>query len=251
MKKTISYIILLLLVMLIPRQAEAVTKANADAEYQRGNYQQAVKDYEELLKQGVSADLYYNLGNAYYRLDNVTKAVLNYERAHLLSPGDADIKFNLEFARSKTIDKLDPEDEMFFVTWYRSLVNLMSVDGWAHTAVVCMIAALMLVLLYLFSSRIWMRKVGFFGGGLLILLFLASNIFAWQQKQALVNRTGAIVMSSSVSVKNTPSNSSNEVFVLHEGTRVDIEDKTMSNWRQIKLSDGREGWVHTKQIEEI
>ena len=84
------------------------------------------------IKQGASAELYYNLGNAYYRTENITRAVLNYERALLLSPGDADIRFNLQLARSKTIDKIVPESEMFFVTWYRSLVNLMSVDGWGR-----------------------------------------------------------------------------------------------------------------------
>jgi tetratricopeptide (TPR) repeat protein len=102
----------------------------------RGEYQQAITDYEALLKQGGSAELYYNLGNAYYRTENITKAVLNYERALLLSPGDRDIRFNLQIARSKTIDKIVPESEMFFITWYRALVNLMSVDAWARVALI-------------------------------------------------------------------------------------------------------------------
>ena len=92
----------------------AVTKKNADDEYKKGHYQQAIKDYEELLKKGPSVELYYNLGNSYYRTDNITRAVLNYERALLLAPGDADIRFNLQMARSKTIDKITPKSEMFF-----------------------------------------------------------------------------------------------------------------------------------------
>lgn len=110
--------------------AHSITKANADSAYANQQYQQAIKDYEELLTEGVSAEIYYNLGNAYYRTDNITRAVLNYERALLLSPGDRDIRFNLQMARSKTIDKITPESEMFFFTWYHALVNLLSVDGW-------------------------------------------------------------------------------------------------------------------------
>ena len=100
-----------------PLTSKAASKAAADSAYVNGNYQEAIKGYESLLKQGASAELYYNLGNAYYRTENITRAVLNYERALLLSPGDGDIRFNLQIARSKTIDKIVPESEMFFVTW--------------------------------------------------------------------------------------------------------------------------------------
>ena len=200
---------------------------------------------------GVSADIYYNLGNAYYRTDNITKALLNYERAHLLSPGDDDINFNLQFARSKTIDKLAPESEMFFVTWYKSLVNFTTLDNWAKTSILAIIGALFLVLLYLFGPHLLLRKVGFFGAIVFIVIFLLSNLFAFQQKQMLANRTGAIIITPSVNVKKTPAKSSADQFVLHEGTRVDITDKAMKGWRGIKLSDGREGWIETKHLEEI
>ena len=231
--------------------ARAVTKNNADTEYQKGNYQQAIRDYEEVLKNGESAEIYFNLGNAYYRTDNITKAVLNYERARLLSPGDDDINFNLQFARSKTIDKITPESEMFFVTWYKSLVNFTSVDNWAKTGILCIVMALLLVLLYLFGPQLMLRKIGFFGGLAFFVIFLLSNLFAFQQKQALDNRTGAIIMAPSVNVKKTPAKNSADQFVLHEGTRVDIIDKGMTDWRCIRVGDGREGWIETKAIEEI
>lgn len=231
--------------------AKAVTKNNADTEYQKGNYQQAIRDYEEILKNGESAEIYFNLGNAYYRTDNITKAVLNYERARLLSPGDDDINFNLQFARSKTIDKITPESEMFFVTWYKSLVNFTSVDNWAKTGILCIVLALLLVLLYLFGPQLLLRKIGFFGGLAFFVIFLLSNLFAFQQKQALDNRTGAIIMAPSVNVKKTPAKNSADQFVLHEGTRVDIIDKGMTDWRCIRVGDGREGWIETKAIEEI
>ena len=231
--------------------AKAVTKNNADTEYQKGNYQQAIRDYEEILKNGESAEIYFNLGNAYYRTDNITKAVLNYERARLLSPGDNDINFNLQFARSKTIDKITPQSEMFFITWYKSLVNFTSVDNWAKTGILCIVMALLLVLLYLFGPQLMLRKIGFFGGLAFFVIFLLSNLFAFQQKQALDNRTGAIIISPSVNIKKTPAKNSTDQFVLHEGTRVDIIDKGMTDWRCIRVGDGREGWIETKAIEEI
>lgn len=250
-RKSFSFMWILAIMLLTSVSASAITKQNADTEYQKGNYQQAIKDYEDLLTNGVSADIYYNLGNAYYRTDNITKAVLAYERAHLLSPGDEDINFNLQFVRGKTIDKITPVSEMFFVTWYKALVNFTSVDNWAKSGIIAIIVALLLVLVYLFGPQVFLRKIGFFGGIAFFVLFLLCNLFAYQQKQVLVNRTGAIVIAPSVNVKKTPSKTSADQFVIHEGTRVDITDKTMGNWRGIHLADGREGWIETKQIEEI
>lgn len=244
-------VLLLALMAWLPSDAGAITKANADSAYARQQYQQAIKDYEELLHDGVSAELYYNLGNAYYRTDNITRAVLNYERALLLSPGDGDIRFNLQMTRSKTIDKITPESEMFFVTWYHALVNIMSVDGWARTALVSFALAIVLALAYLFSARIWVRKVGFFGGLAFIAVFILANLFAYQQRQELVNRTGAIIISSAVPVKSTPSKSGTDLFILHEGTKVEITDGTMRGWKEIRVADGKEGWIETSKIEII
>ena len=247
-----SRIVLLLIVSLTSVMTSfAVTKVEADSAYARGEYQQAIKDYEALLKQGASADLYYNLGNAYYRTENITRAVLNYERALLLSPGDRDIRFNLQIAQSKTIDKIVPESEMFFFTWYRTLVNLMSVDGWARTSLVSLALVIILLLVYLFSDRIWLRKIGFFGGIALLVLFVMSNVFAWQQKQNLLFRKGAIVIVPSVTVKSTPANNGTDLFVLHEGTKVMITDSSMKDWKEIRIADGKEGWIESKQLEEI
>ena len=241
----------LMLLLLLPLGAGAVTKAEADSSYVHEHYQQAAKQYEALLKQGVSADIYYNLGNCYYRMDNMTLAVLNYERALLLSPGDKDIRFNLQMARSKTIDKITPESEMFFVTWYRSLVNLQSVDAWARLALIALAIAIVLALAYLFADRIWLRKVGFFGAAGLLFIFLISNLFAWQQKRGLDHRTGAVIIRSAVNVKSTPSKNGTDLFILHEGTRVTITDDTMKGWKEIRVADGKQGWLETKEIEVI
>ena len=244
-------ILILAIASLLPLAASAASKAEADSAYARGNYQEAIKGYESLLKQGASAEIYYNLGNAYYRTENITRAVLNYERALLLSPGDGDIRFNLQIARSKTIDKIVPESEMFFVTWYRSLVNIMSVDGWGRMALVSLALVIVLFLVYLFSARVWMQKVGFFGGGALLVVFALSNIFAWQQSQNLLYRKGAIVVAPSVTVKSTPAQNGTDLFILHEGTKVVITDGSMKDWREIRLADGKKGWLESKKIELI
>ena len=231
--------------------AGAITKKNADDEYKKGNYVQAIRDYEELLKKGPSVELYYNLGNAYYRVDNITRAVLNYERALKLSPGDEDIRFNLQMARSKTIDKITPKSEMFFVTWYKSLVNITSVDGWAKTAMFSLAVALVLVLCYLFGRKLIIRKAGFYGAVAFMVLFVLSNVFAYAQMQILTQRSGAVVVSPSAALRKTPVPNSEYNSIIHEGSRVEIVDDTMKDWKLVELEDGREGWMLSSQMERI
>ena len=231
--------------------AEPVTKAMADSAYVEGHYQKAIALYDTLLTQGVSAELYYNLGNAYYRMDDITHAVLNYERALLLSPGDADVRFNLQMARSKTIDKIVPESEMFFVTWYRALVNVTSVVGWARLALVSLALAVVLALVYLFAGPVLLRKIGFFGAIIMLLAFVLGNVFGYSQKHAFEGRRGAIIISSAVSVKSTPAKNGTDLFILHEGTKVTVTDDTMRDWKEVRVDDGKQGWLPTKDIEVI
>ena len=243
--------LLVVMALAVSCQVGAVTKENADKEYKRGNYQQAIQDYQELLKSGKSPEIYYNLGNAYFRSDNISQSILAYERALLLSPGDADVRFNLKFARNKTIDKIVPEDQMFFKTWYQSLVFYTGIDSWAIVSLVSIIGALSLVLFYLFGNRVLVRKVGFYGALVLIVVTAFSMLFAQQQKEMLLHRTGAIIISSTVNVKKTPAPTSTDVYVLHEGTKVDITDQSIEGWYGIKLADGREGWIKSSSLEKI
>lgn len=241
-----------LLLLLLPLTSSALTKQNGDAEYAKGNYQQAITDYQAVLKtQGASTEVYYNLGNAYYRADNIPQAILAYERALQLSPGNSDARFNLELARTKTIDKVVPTPELFIITWYKAVVNLASADQWGIVSIVSLALAIGLVLLFLFVDRMLLRRIGFYGGLAAVLVFVCSVVFGFRQQGAVENRTGAIVTASSVSVKATPVNTAEEAFVIHEGTRVDIQDKTMKQWRHVRLADGREGWIMANQIEEI
>lgn len=246
-----SILLLIFMLLCTPESSMAVTKRDADMAYRRGDYQHAIASYQNLLKQRKSADIYYNLGNAYYRSDSITMAILAYERASLLSPGDKDIRYNLQFARSKTIDKLTSDSEVVFTTWYRSLVNFTTADIWALISIVSIILAFIHLLVYFFVPQLVWRKVGFFGGVLFILVFASSTLFAWSQHKALAEGKGAIIMAPSVNVKSTPVQNSEDSFILHEGTRVDVTDSSMKTWRGIRLPDGREGWMPASQLEMI
>lgn len=229
--------------------ASAQTKAEADSAYVQERYEQAISLYNKLLETGASASVYYNLGNAYYRTGDMAHAILAYERAYLMEPGDADIRFNLQLARTKTIDKIVPESEMFFITWFRQMIDWYSADQWGRAVVVCFALFVVSLLLYFFAGRMLWRKVGFGVGVCTLILAVLFHIFAYQQQQKLLVRTHAIVMSSSLTVKSTPSTSGTDLFVLHEGTKVEITDDTMKDWKEIRLADGKVGWVPVKTIE--
>lgn len=231
--------------------ASAQTKAEADSAYVQERYEQAISLYNKLLETGASASVYYNLGNAYYRTGDMAHAILAYERAYLMEPGDADIRFNLQLARTKTIDKIVPESEMFFITWFRQMIDWYSADQWGRAVVVCFALFVVSLLLYFFAGRMLWRKVGFGVGVCTLILAVLFHIFAYQHQQKLLVRTHAIVMSSSLTVKSTPSTSGTDLFVLHEGTKVEITDDTMKDWKEIRLADGKVGWVPVKTIERI
>ena len=250
-KKASALVLLALVMSTLPLATNAATKTSADQEYKRGNYPQAIADYKSLLKKTPSAEVYYNLGNAYFRSDSIPQAILAYERAALINPGNSYIRFNLQFARGKTIDKVAEPDEMFFISWFRSAANLATVDGWA--TMVLFSAALLgcCILLYFFSSRILVRKVGFGCAIAFAILFVLSNIFALYKKNALTSKEGAIIMAPAANLKKTPIRSGADEAVLHEGTRVDIADRSIKGWLGVKLADGREGWIEENTVEEI
>ena len=249
--KKISFLILFLTTGFV-QLVSAVTKGEADEAYRKNDFSGAVAMYEEILNtQGESADIYYNLGNAYYKTKNIAKAIVNYERALLLSPGDSDIRFNLEMARSKTVDQITPTAEVFIVTWYKGLVNTLSEKSWGYTAIFSFIFCLAMLSLYIFGKKLWLRKAGFVIAAVSLAVTICANIFAGQQKSELINRTGAIIMEPTVSVKSTPNENGTDLFVLHEGTKVYINDDSMEGWKEIRLEDGNIGWVKTSAIEII
>ena len=232
--------------------ALATSKQEADEAYQKNDFETAIRLYEELVSaEGESAAVYYNLGNCYYKTGGIAKAILNYERALLLAPGDADTRFNLEMAKSKAVDKIIPTPEVFIVTWARSVVDSMSESSWSVLGIVCFILVLAGAVMYIFGTSVWMKKVGFIAGIVLVIICILANLAARDQKSEIVRRNACIVLSPSVTVKSTPDNSGTDLFVIHEGTKVFIDDDTMSEWKEVRLEDGKKGWMPASAIEAI
>lgn len=235
----------------ISSSLEDATKAEGDSAYMKNDYASAIQIYEALLNRGEAADIYYNLGNSYYKAGDIAKAILNYERALLLQSGNGDIRANLEIARSKTVDKVEPVPEIFFVSWTKSLINSMSVDSWAVCGVVCFILLIVSLYLFIFSKQIVLKKAGFISGIVFLAVTILANVFANQQKDELTNRNSAIVINPSVTVRSTPSESGTSLFILHEGHKVGVKDGSMKDWKEIRLEDGKVGWVPASAIEII
>lgn len=224
-------------------------KAQADSLYSAQKYEESVALYEQLLKGGQSSSVLYNLGNAYYRLHDLGHAILNYERATMLSPGDRDVRFNLSLARSKTVDKIESSDD-FFIYGFKSVINRYSSDSWGHICIGAFVLMCVCFIVYRFSSRLLLRKIGFFAALLFLLVVILGNIFAYAQVKNASGGTAAIVMNVS-DVKSSPSVSGSTLFKLHEGTKVSILDNSMKQWAKIELADGKTGWIFKKQIESI
>lgn len=230
----------------------ATTKAEADGMYEKEQFADAAKAYEALLKsEGEAVEIYYNLGNCYYKMDKIPLAVLNYERALLLSPGDDDIRANLALARGKTIDKVVPPSEMFFVTWWRNLTICISIDTWAIIGIISFILMLAGVLLYMLSTHLLIRKIGVYGAMALLVITLISNLAAVSQHLGLKNRNTAIILAPSVTVKSSPSDSGTDLFVIHEGSKVEILDGSMKEWMEVKFEEGKQGWIPVNTAEKI
>ena len=229
-----------------------VTKAQADSAYINNDFASAVYLYENILaNQGESADIYYNLGNSYYKMNNIAKAIVNYEKAMVLNPGNGDIRFNLELAQSKTVDKVPPMSEVFFVTWIKDLTNSMSEKGWSQMGITTFILMLLMLSIYFFSKKIALKKIGFISAVCLLFICVIANIFASSQKNKAESHGEAIIMAPSVTVKSTPNDGGTDLFILHEGHKVTIKDNTMREWKEIQLEDGNVGWVPTSVIEII
>ncbi|MBP6064757.1 tetratricopeptide repeat protein [Bacteroides sp.] len=230
---------------------EDATKAEGDSAYMKNDYTSAIHIYEALLNKGEAAEIYYNLGNSYYKTGEIAKAILNYERALLLQPGNGDIRTNLDVARSKTIDKVESVPEIFFVSWTKGLINSMSVDAWANCGIIFFILLIISLYFFIFSHVVVLKKTGFIAGLLFLMFTILTNVFAMQQKDALLNRDSAIVMNPSVTIRSTPNDSGTTLFILHEGSKVTIKDNSMKEWKEIRLEDGKVGWLPASSIEII
>lgn len=223
--------------------------------YRNQDYRKSIALYEALVSQGLkenkeSALIYFNLGNAYFRDNQLGKAILNYERALLLDPGDGDIRHNLRFARNRTEDRIDTAGELFLTQWFDAVRNIHNSNAWAVIGIVLFILFLASVATFLFVRMLWIRKSAFYAGIVLFLLMMMANIFAFSQKNERMHRDGAIVIVGAAPVNTSPDEQSNMLFELHEGTKVKVRSSD-GNWYEIEIANGSVGWTSKQNIEMI
>ena len=234
---------------------DSASESDADAAYRDMNYAKSIKLYEAQVAKNrsinqESAQLYYNLGNAYFRDNQIAKAIVNYERALLINPGDSDIRHNLRFAKTRIEDKIDSVDSFFINKWVRSLQNLYSANTWAIIGVVLFTLFIVTIGVYMISLQLSMRKISFYVGIVLFFAVVITNVFAFQQKRKITNRSTAIVMSASVSIYTSPDAHSQELFRLHEGAKVTIK-REEGRWVEIVIANGSVGWLQKMNVEVI
>jgi len=253
--KILKYIFIIVLLFCAALSYAQSTVELASEAYRTEDYKKSIQLYEQVLAQNVSegkesAEIYYNLGNAYFRNGETAKAILNYERALLLNPGDSDIRHNLRFARTRIEDKIDTSDSFFLTNWVNSFKNLFSSNTWANIAIALFMAFLACIAAFLFVRRMWIRKTAFYAGIVIFVFMLVANLFAFNQKNSRINRNTGIVMAASASIMTSPDANSQELFRLHEGTKVKL-NKTDGNWIEIEIANGSVGWTSKENVEVI
>jgi tetratricopeptide (TPR) repeat protein len=219
--------------------------------YSNGNYPEALKIWTEIYNTGYrSAELAYNIGNGYFKLNDVPGAILFYERANLLNPADEDINYNLQIARSLVTDKFEEIPELFFIKWFNFISLLLRTNSWALISLITFILFLLLISLYIYSSRYRFKVLGFWFALFFLTISVSSLSFSIRNKNLVYNSKKAVIFNPLVSGKSSPDNSGTDLFVLHEGTKVSVEDE-VGEWLEIRLSDGNKGWVPADCLEII
>ena len=223
----------------------------ANAAYNNGDYASALKQYETIQTEGLhSAALYYNMANAYFKMDELAEAILYYNRALRLAPADEDIRHNLEYAEQMTRDSIEEIPEFILTTWVRAVRGALSSTAWCILSLVLLVVSLSMMLVYLLAQRLSLRKTGFYVMVVAGVLFILTTIFAWSEGRMDVEHREAVIMNSAVSIKSSPDRAATEHFVLHEGTKVVIGE-TISGWAEVRIADGRKGWIEESRIERI
>lgn len=223
----------------------------ANTAYINGDFHTAIAAYEQIIARGFSSvKLYYNLGNAYFKEDRVGRAILCYHRALRLAPGNDDVRYNLRVAEARTKDNIEDIPEFFFTTWMRGVRHSMSCAAWTILSIALLVCVLSLLLLYLLSQRLALRKMGFYGTLTAGVLFVCATCFAVGERREMLDQTMAVVMPASVAVKSSPDKAATDLFVLHEGTVVKVADR-LDGWCEIVIADGKKGWLESRKIETI
>ncbi len=219
--------------------------------YKQKDYFEAIDIYQSIIEQNIkSSELYFNLGNAYFKTGNYPKAILNYERAKLLSPTDDDIEFNLSKARTYNVDKIEAIPELFVISWINGLLGLLSSNSWVLMSVFIFIIALVLFLIYFLAKQKQVKKISFFVGAILVFFSLLSFLASKKTKSLIEDSDTAIVLEQIVRVKSSPDNESPDMFIIHEGTKVMLL-REVDEWSEIRLADGKQGWMKSEGFEKI
>lgn len=220
--------------------------------YNAGMYTTALQNYLFIVDSLhlESAALYYNAGNAAFKMNDLASAILYYEKALKLNPKDEDILFNLGLANSRIPDKIEPVPEILLVGWYKTVVSLLTPNQWAYCAIILLAIALVLIALYFVARGIALRKVGFWAGTVLLVFCILTFIVAGQSSHHQIAHDTAIVFSPSVTIKSSPEQGSTDLFVLHEGAKVQIME-SVNNWYKIKIANGSVGWIPVEAVEAI
>jgi len=248
--KKLSYIFIFLFSLGTFAQNQTVF-AEANTLYNEARYQDAIDKYESILKSGQhSAELYFNLGNANYKLNKIAPSIYYYEKALRLDPNDDEILNNLAFAQNMTIDAIEQVPEVGISKFVNRVINILGFDAWAKLTIVLMLLFVGLFILYYFSFATQSKRMAFVGSIAFFLLMLVSLTFAFQKYNLVQKDKPAIVFSQEAEVKSEPNLRSTEAFRIHEGTKVQILD-TVNNWKKIKLVDGKTGWVPSDDIKAL
>ena len=219
--------------------------------YIDGDYAAAATAYQAIENRGYSsARLYYNMGNAYYKQGQIGRAILYYNRALVILPSMDDARHNLEIAEAQTKDNIAVVPEFFLNRYMRTLRSAISCSAWSVMSVAFFGVMLLFLLLFLLGSRIKVRKAGFYGAVASLLMFVVVTIFGVSARNSIIDRPGAIVMSSAISVKSSPDRAATDLFVLHEGTKVEVSSE-VDGWSEITIADGKKGWTESAHLERI
>jgi len=253
--KRIFYFGLLFLLTMTVRGGSATAwepvLRKANQAYTAGAFAEAAELYQKVAAAGYeSAELYYNLGNAFFKQQDFTRAILWYERAKRLDPANEDIDFNLNVANTRIADKIEPLPELFYKRWYNGLVRLMPVDTWALAGSVLFLAALFGLVLFTVSRVLILRKAGFWMAVTLIFFSLVTFLLAWSGYSFSNSTREAILITPTITVKSSPDEKGTDLFVLHEGAKVRLMDH-IGEWYEIRIANGSVGWLPKNSLEAI
>jgi len=246
MKKHLFLLFMLLFASVYP-QSE-IRFDSATVAYNNGNYDKAIAYYLDILEDGKhSAALYYNLGNSYYKLNQIAPSIYYYEKALLLSPNDPEIQNNLVYAQNMTLDAISPLPETTISRFYKQLTGILSFDGWSYLAIGFVLVFVLSYILFYYLRSSTHKRIAFVSSLVAIALTLICVVVAFFRYQDFMEDQPAIIFDQEVNIKVEPNDRSEIAFTLHEGTKVNVLEE-FDSWKKIELSDGQSGWLLSESL---